>query len=258
MQSSKNQKLKQLTIDNFACKISQELYSERIQKGLLNYEEAFVKKYFNKNEVILDLGCGTGRTSLALAKLGYQKIIAIDIVVEFINIAKKNAIHKNIDYQVGDATKLSFENAIFQNVFFSYNGWSHIPSKKERLKAFKEIHRVLKKDGTFYFSAMFFKKTPFMFYKWLKFKIANILHIPIWETDFGDVMFYRYNDFREKYIYRFRKKNEQEEMKIYMYFHPSYNQLLKQLEELGFKTLETKKTFVSWDAYQLQIICKKT
>jgi len=256
--SQKEKKLKQLVIKNFGCKISQELYTERIKKGLLDYEQKYVNKYFVKNGKTLDLGCGTGRTSFALAKIGYKNITAVDLVPEFIEIAKNQAFHKNIIYQTGDATNLIFKDNYFKNIFFSYNGWSHIPDKNKRLLALKEIWRVLEKNGIFYFSTMFFRKNPFMFYKWLKFQISNLFNIPIWENDFGDVMFYRYNDFQKKYFYYFPQKKQKEEMKIYMHFQPSFKRFTKQLQKIGFEIVKTQKTFQSGIAYQMQIICKKS
>ena len=44
-------------------------YGEAIKIGLWNSERLFFEKYINKDDYILDLGCGAGRTTFALYNL---------------------------------------------------------------------------------------------------------------------------------------------------------------------------------------------
>lgn len=134
----------------------QKTYIEAVDKvGLWQSEKLMFSKYISKNDKILDLGCGAGRTTINLFKNGYRNIIGLDISDKFIEFAKsycsKNNI--NISFVNGDATNLSFSDSIFDAVIFSYNGLMCIPGKKNRNSVLKEVYRVLKPNGIFIFTA---------------------------------------------------------------------------------------------------------
>ncbi|NTV22822.1 MAG: class I SAM-dependent methyltransferase [Nanoarchaeota archaeon] len=146
------QPLKKLIISEFSTPRTLSFYEHMAVSGLWKSEEILIRKYFRKGPV-LDIGCGTGRTTIALSKLGY-KVTGIDITPAMIKSAQRIARRENIPivYLVADACKLPFPARKFSNALFSFNGWSQIPGKKNRLSALKEAHRVLKKDGVFIFT----------------------------------------------------------------------------------------------------------
>lgn len=116
--------------------------------GLLKHERHIIEQYFN-NGLVLDLGCGTGRTSKPLFDMGYD-VIAVDYSNNMIKAAR--SLYPDIDFRVGDAKELDFCDNVFDNVLFSYNGLMLIEGFKERERALREICRVLKKGGIFFFS----------------------------------------------------------------------------------------------------------
>ena len=131
-------------------------YSEDIETvGLWNSEKHIFKKYLKPTYKILDVGCGAGRTTINLYKDGFKDILGLDIANNPIEYAKNycNQNSLDLDFVVGSATELEFENDTFDAVIFSYNGLVCIPGAENRSKAVREICRVLKPNGLFIFTA---------------------------------------------------------------------------------------------------------
>ncbi len=227
------EELKKLVIEEFAGENAQSRYSDLAKNGLWDSEEYFISEYFRGGSKVLDLGCGTGRTTIPLVERGYQ-VIAVDIVPEMIESAKIIAKEKNlsIDYRVGDATKLNFNDDYFDYLLFSNQGWTQIPDKAERLKALKEMRRVLKPDGTCIFTAhprvWFSGHFLFWVWQWLRFYILKPLGFEIDEIDFGDRFFIR------------ETGDSNKAYKTKQYIHiSSVEEVKKQIKLSGFKVIET-------------------
>lgn len=99
---------------------------------------------------MLDLGCGTGRTTIHIKNLG-NHVIGSDISPLMITRAKK--LHPNLDFEVQDACVLPYTEDVFDAVVFSFNGLDCIYPEENRVKALKEIFMVLKPGGVFVFSS---------------------------------------------------------------------------------------------------------
>lgn len=122
--------------------------------GLWDSEKYVFQKYLETADRILDLGCGTGRTTFSLFELGYTDIIGVDLTPEMIQAAEEIKAERNspIPFQVGNAKALAFISQLFDVVIFSFNGLMSIPNGQERFRALQEIHRVLKPGGLFLFT----------------------------------------------------------------------------------------------------------
>jgi len=93
---------------------------------------------------VLEIGCGNGRDSILFALAGL-KVISIDMVQDAIDMAIENAKNADVtvDFQVGNAEKLSFDDKSFDAVFTL--SVLHSTTLK---KSIPEIARVLKNKGT--------------------------------------------------------------------------------------------------------------
>ena len=112
-----------------------------------------LKQRFTKNDIhikdiqhALDKGCGSGRYSVALNKLGCLNVTGIDVSLNSIKFAKKMCKltdHKNINYYVSSVLNVPFDSDCFDFVFS--NGVLHHTTSTN--KGIEEIHRILKNKG---------------------------------------------------------------------------------------------------------------
>jgi SAM-dependent methyltransferase len=103
-----------------------------------------IKKHI-KGKKALDFGCGTGRSSLFLKKIGFNTI-GIDISDEMIQIAKK--FDPDEDYLLikdGDFSKLP-DNS-FDVVFSSFT-FDNIPTMEKKVTLFLGLAKLLNDYGT--------------------------------------------------------------------------------------------------------------
>jgi len=87
-----------------------------------------------KNKVVLEIGCGDGSRSAAIAKK-VRTLEAIDPDIDAIILAKKTNQQPNITYRVAIAEKLPFQNHQFDVAIFTLS-LHHVPPEKMR----KTIH----------------------------------------------------------------------------------------------------------------------
>ncbi len=101
-----------------------------------------IKKHSKGNKA-LDFGCGGGRLTRFLKKLGFDTI-GIDHSQDMINEAQQ--IDTEGTYKVIENNKLPFNDSTFDLIFSSIV-FMEIPSKQEMVQILKEMKRVLKESG---------------------------------------------------------------------------------------------------------------
>ncbi len=130
------------------------LWQERARQNLLNSQkilkESFKRNSFDlkffKNKKILDMGCGSGRFTNALATLGASKVIGIDLGNKGLEIARINAKAwniKNVKFIQGSVLDLPFKDNEFDFIFCK--GVLHHTGDLK--KGVKEFFRVMKQNG---------------------------------------------------------------------------------------------------------------
>ena len=98
-----------------------------------------------KGKKIIDIGCGSGIYTRRLKKKG-AKIVGVDISKTLLEIAKKEI--KDVEFHKASIYKLPFKNNTF-DIAVSALMLDYV---QDWNKAFKEVHRVLKKEGSYIFS----------------------------------------------------------------------------------------------------------
>ncbi|NLZ46120.1 MAG: class I SAM-dependent methyltransferase [Clostridiales bacterium] len=113
----------------------------------MKYIHEFLKKSSVKESKILEVGAGTGRYSIALAKEGY-KVEAIELVKHNVEIFKSKAENtSNITVSQGNALDLSrYSDNIFDMTLL-LGPMYHLYNDDDKKKALGEAVRVTKKGG---------------------------------------------------------------------------------------------------------------
>jgi len=158
------------------------------------------------DENVLDVGCGLGRMTVAVAKqLGKGKVIGIDIwdKMEIPGNSPENAyanakiegVQDKVEFKTGNVLTLDFPDSYFDLVTSS-SVINNLHGKTNKMQALKEIYRVLKSEGNFLMIEPL-RNLRNLFYGWTPLGVWMLLPKDAWvklleDTGFTDL----------KYIYQ--------------------------------------------------------
>lgn len=142
-------------VTGFYEQIEEDTRLERSRHGQLEYRttmEYIHQHAKEKGDRILEIGAGTGRYSIALAKEGFD-VTAVELVESNLDVLKKNSEGiTNIQSYQGDALDLGrFKDGEF-DVTLVLGPMYHLYEKADVMKAIDEALRVTKKGGTVMFA----------------------------------------------------------------------------------------------------------
>lgn len=102
---------------------------------------------FGAGEEVLDIGCGVGRMTRALARR-VRFVHGLDVSSEMLRLAREhNAGIANADWLHGDGTSLSVVADAAVDGVFSHVVFQHLPSAEMTLGYVREMGRVLRPGG---------------------------------------------------------------------------------------------------------------
>ncbi|MCX8181768.1 MAG: class I SAM-dependent methyltransferase [Candidatus Methanomethyliaceae archaeon] len=139
-----------------------------------------------EGELVLDLGAGSGRNTKFLLENGASFAVAADVSSEMLKVLMSNL---KGDYQISiqpvrcDALYLPFMDSTFDKVIFVATV-HHIPGRLARLRAMKEVKRVLKRNGLTLVTAWslvqprFIRRLPALLINWIKGREFGDLYVP--------------------------------------------------------------------------------
>ena len=118
--------------------------------GRLEFErlKGLIIPYLSSSAVVLDVGGGTGRYSLWLARLGHQAHL-IEPAANLVERAQEHSAKadaKIARLSVGDARALPVPDS-HADLVLLFGPLYHLSQKEERIKVLLEAHRVLKPGG---------------------------------------------------------------------------------------------------------------
>jgi SAM-dependent methyltransferase len=124
--------------------------------GLWESERLLIERYLpDRDTDLLEAGCGAGRVTLGLWRLGYRRISAFDFAAELLDQAQSLAASKGaspIVFRCADATRIEHREfgrrpgEEFGGALFMFNGLMQIPGRDNRRRALKRL-QVLCRAG---------------------------------------------------------------------------------------------------------------
>lgn len=102
--------------------------------------------HLKPHQKVLELGCGTGYFTQSLASTGAQ-ITAIDISADLLEVARRGCGCANVIFDIQNAYALTYPDEIFDSVV-----GNSVLHHLEIDAALHQIHRVIKKGGSIYFT----------------------------------------------------------------------------------------------------------
>jgi 2-polyprenyl-3-methyl-5-hydroxy-6-metoxy-1,4-benzoquinol methylase len=117
----------------------------------------FIEEEINhdKSLKIIDIGCGTGRHTIELAKRGYN-VLGIDFSESQLNKAKEKAEIQKLDikFQKHDARNLTLSNQFDLAIMLCEGGFPLMETDEMNFEILKNIQKLLKHPGKLIFTTL--------------------------------------------------------------------------------------------------------
>ena len=139
--------------ENYAVQYDREVFTQ----GTVG-ECDFIEQEIDKNRQIriLDIGCGTGRHSIELAKRGYE-VIGIDLSESQLAKAKEKALNLSnlrVAFEQRDAREAHFVNGFDLAIMICEGGFSLMETDEMNFSILKNAANALKSGGKFIFTTL--------------------------------------------------------------------------------------------------------
>ncbi len=137
-------------IDAFYSQINEDARLEKSRQGQLEYfiTMNYIHRFLNAGDSVLEVGAGTGRYSIALAREGFQ-VSAIELVESNLNVLREKAGGlSNIAAYQGDALDLRMFGDEQFDLTLLFGPMYHLYERKDQDKAIEEAIRVTRPGGT--------------------------------------------------------------------------------------------------------------
>ena len=116
-------------------------------------EDTVRREYKKEPEIILDLGSGTGKMTVELAKRGHE-MIGVDYSPEMLDIARDNAEAAGVSDKIlwlrQDMTAFELYGTV-DVALCCLDGINHLTARADVKRCFSLVHNYLERDGLFIF-----------------------------------------------------------------------------------------------------------
>ncbi len=116
-------------------------------------EVSVIRSFLNENQIkIVDMGCGSGRHSVALGEFGYE-VTGFDFSEKHIEKAGRYEVNGNCSFVFGDVRSCG-ETGQYDAALCLYDVIGSFPEEENNIAIIQNVRRVLKPKGLFFLSVM--------------------------------------------------------------------------------------------------------
>lgn len=137
----------------------------------------------SEDKLIFDIGAGSGRHSIPLAKLGFN-VISIDVsfnmLKQLMSWSVKEKVKERIHVVVCDMHRIPIRDEVGEGII-AVASLHHVPFRKSRVKVIKEMRRVIKRGSPIVITVWSLFQ-PKLFIRALYYKLIKRMN------EFGDVL----------------------------------------------------------------------
>ena len=130
--------------------------------GIWESERILIERYLPDRETrLVEAGCGAGRVTLGLWRMGYRRIAAFDFAEELLDQARRLAREQgagSIAFTHADATRVERatlglkEGEAFGAALMMFNGLMQIPGRRNRQEALRRLHGLCRPGAPLVFT----------------------------------------------------------------------------------------------------------
>jgi ubiquinone/menaquinone biosynthesis C-methylase UbiE len=165
-----------------------------------------INKYLNKNSLIVDYGCGYGRTLKQLYDVGYPKLIGFDYSSGMIERGKRS--FSELDLRVSTNNSITCESNIVDAVIL-FAVLTCIIDDNQQIKLIEEIKRVLKPGGIIYINDFLTNNDERNTSRYTKF-MSKYSTYGVFELDEGAILRHHSAEWINKLVSDFEKEEYKE------------------------------------------------
>ena len=142
----------QALFENYGQKYDSENFAQGTS-GECNFIEKEIN--YDKSLRILDIGCGTGRHSIELAKRGYH-LTGVDLSESMLHRARQKAIEAKVivDFRQGDARSLPFDDEFDLAIMLCEGGFPLMETDEMNFQILQNAAKAIKQGGKFIFTTL--------------------------------------------------------------------------------------------------------
>lgn len=118
-------------------------------EGWIDYLEEILQRFDYHPRTVLDLACGTGNTTLPLARRGYH-VMGLDLSPAMVHIARNKARSQGltVNFLTGDMRSFRLEKPVDLITCF-HDGLNYLPSYGDLERTFHQVRNNLTPGGMF-------------------------------------------------------------------------------------------------------------